>query len=369
MLTKYVRWQLLIFLVIALLGVSYVGATYVGLHKLFIDTGYTVKAHFVSGGGVFSNGEVTYRGVGVGRVGDLRLTETGMEADLEINPEAPKIPADTKAVVANRSAAGEQYVDLRPFSSDGPNLKEGSVIEQDRTDIPLPVDQVLANMDALVESVPKADLRTVVDELYKATSGAGPNLEALLDSGIDFIDAADRHLPQFTNLVKSSETVLQTQAEQADAIRSFSAQTRVLAEQLKNSDSDIRGLITKMPPAAREISSLIQESGPNLGVLMANLLSTSKVLEVRQDGLEQLLVKAPQAVAVGSQAVREDGAHFGLSLTFFDPLPCTQGYQGTQYRDGLDVSAGPPLNVHAQCTLPAGSDTGVRGSQNVPEPR
>lgn len=334
MLTKGIRRQVLLFLVLALLGVSYVGANYAGLDKLLYDDGYVVRARFASAGGIFTNAEVTYRGVPVGRVGELRLTASGMEADLLIDSAGAGIPADTEAVVANRSAAGEQYVDLRPRRTGGSVLRDGSVIQQADTAIPLPVDRVLSNLDALVESVPKEDLRTVVDELHNATSGAGPHLEGLLDNGIDFIHAAAEHVPQTTRLVTDTETVLRTQLEHSEAIRTFGSQAALLADQLKRSDGDIRALIGAVPPAAREVSALIRESGPGMGLLMANLLTTSEVLEVRQDGLEQLLVMGPKAVAAGSSVVRADGAHFGLSLTFFAPPPCTKGYGGTEYRDG-----------------------------------
>ncbi|WP_020668694.1 MCE family protein [Amycolatopsis nigrescens] len=367
MLTKVVRVQVLIFVVIAVVGVAYVGATYAGLDKLLWNSGYRVTAKFVTGGGVFTNSEVTYRGVAIGRVGELRLTATGMEADLNIDAGAMEVPADTEAVVANRSAVGEQYVDLRPRRDDGPMLKAGSVIQEQDTKTPLPVDLVLSNLAALADSVPKDALRKVVDELYDATEGAGPNLEMLLDKGIDFIQTATQHVPQVTQLVTDAKTVLDTQYRQSDAIKSFGSNAKLLAETMKNSDQDLRGLLPAVPAATEQVSALIRESGPGLGVMMANLLTTADVVEVRQRGMEQLLVTAPQAVNAASKVVRDDGAHFGLSLTFFDPPPCTSGY-GTQYRDGLDTGAGGPLNTGARCTLSKGSGTGVRGSQNAPSP-
>ncbi|MER6993126.1 MlaD family protein [Saccharopolyspora hirsuta] len=368
MLSGVVRRQVTLFLVIALLGVSYVGANYAGLHELVRDDGYTVRARFAKSGGIFTNAEVTYRGVPVGRVGQLRLTATGVEADLLLE-SGTSVPADTEAVVANRSAAGEQYVDLRPRRPSGPVLREGSVIEESDTAIPLPVDSVLANLDSFVSSVPREELRTVVDELHEATSGAGPHLEGLLDNGIEFVRAATDHVPQTTSLIGDAEVVLRTQLEHADAIRDFGAQARLLADQVRRSDGDIRGLITAIPPAAREVSSVLRDTGPRMGVLMANLLTTADVVEIRRSGLRQLLVMGPRAVAAGESAVRPGGAHFGLSLTFFDPPPCNSGYEGTPYRDGLDVSPGAPLNLDAACTLPYGDPTGVRGSQNVPVPR
>ena len=46
-------------------------------------------------GGIFSNAEVTYRGVTIGRVGQLRLTADGVEVDLELDADAPaEVPLD-----------------------------------------------------------------------------------------------------------------------------------------------------------------------------------------------------------------------------------------------------------------------------------
>ncbi len=123
--TRTTRLQLLAFAVVALLGMSYVGFRYVGLDRLLFGGGYQVAAEFTDSGGIFVNAEVTYRGVAVGRVSDMQLTEDGVEVELSIDDDAPPIPAGAAAAVANRSAVGEQYVDLRPDSDAGPYLATG----------------------------------------------------------------------------------------------------------------------------------------------------------------------------------------------------------------------------------------------------
>ena len=364
MLTKRVRVQVVAFVLIALAGVTYVGARYVGLDRLFGGSGYTVHLRLAHSGGIFTNAEVTYRGVAVGRVGELTLLGDGIEVNLLIDPDAPVIPAEVQAVVANRSAVGEQYVDLRPTRDGEPYLAEGTIISQDRSELPLPTETVLRNLDRLVESVPREELRTVVDELYLATEGAGPALQALLDSSAEFTKVATKYLPQTTTLITDAGTVLTTQVETSQAIKGFAEGSKLIAEQLVKSDGDLRTVLQRAPGAAEQISGLLAETGPNLGVVLANLLTTSNVLVTRQPGMEQLLVVTPQAVAAARDVIRPDGAHFGLATTFFTPLPCTAGYGGTRYRNGLDTG-GAPLNTNARCTLSPGQGN-VRGSQNVP---
>ncbi|GLZ42349.1 MlaD family protein [Actinokineospora sp. NBRC 105648] len=364
MITRRVRAQVAVFVLIALVGVSYVGARYAGLDTLFGVTGYVVKVELADSGGIFTNAEVTYRGVGIGRVEALHLVHDGVEVDLRVRDDAPRVPRDVEAVVANRSAVGEQYLDLRPHRDGEPYLADGSVIPRVATRLPLPSETVLLNLDRLVESVPKEDLRSVVDELYLATQGTGPSLQALLDSANSFTKLATEYLPQTTSLITDSGTVLATQVASAAAIKDFAGNTRLIAEQLGRSDGDLRTLLGSAPAAAQEVSALLKETGPTLGVLLANLLTTSNVLVTRQAGLQQLLVVTPQAVAAANDVIRPDGAHLGLATTFFDPLPCTAGYEGTRYRNGLDTSAA-PFNTNARCALAPASGN-VRGSQNAP---
>jgi phospholipid/cholesterol/gamma-HCH transport system substrate-binding protein len=347
MLTRLVRVQVLVFTVIAVLGVSYVGARYARLDTLFGDPGYLVKVRLADSGGIFTNAEVTYRGVTIGRVGELHLTADGVEVDLRIESDAP-IPTDVDVVVADRSAVGEQYVDLRPRRDGGPFLSDGAVIEEPRTTLPLPVEQVVRDLDKLVASVPQQDLRTVVDELYDATQDTGPSLQVLLDSTAGVTRMATAHLPQTLSLITDAGPVLTTQIEESEAIKSFGVNAKLIADRLVASDGDLRTLISDAPGLARQVTGLVQETGPDLGVLLANLLTTSTVLLTRQRGVEELLVVTPAAVAAASTALRPGVTQIGLATTFFTPLPCTKGYEGTRYRNGLDTSPA-PFNTEARC--------------------
>lgn len=367
MLTRSTRLKNVAFLLIGITVIAYIGVRYAGLGQYVGVRGYyVVKLRLAEAGGLFPNANVTYRGVSVGRVGRLGLTAAGVQADLRIDNSAPPIPSNVQAVVANLSAVGEEYVDLRPGTNAGPYLADGMAIPQFRTRIPPPVTTVLTDVDNLASSVPLESLRTVVDELAKAFRGQGPNLQALLDATGEFTQAADADIPQTTRLIFDGRTVLRTQHEEGDALADFGHNARLLAERLRSADPDLRRLIAATPPAAAQVSGLLRDVDPSLSVMLANLLTTSDLAITRQRGLEQFLVLLPQDTAAGSTAINSQGVHFGMALTFFSPLPCTAGYGGTRYRNGLDTSAGPPLNTAARCTLPASSGVDVRGSANAP---
>ncbi|MFD3729922.1 MCE family protein [Streptomyces sp. NPDC058632] len=368
MITLAVRLKNLAFLVVAVLALSYLGIRYADLGRYAgVADHYTVDVRLPHTGGLFTHSDVTYRGVSVGRVGPIGLTADGVVAELRIKKSAPRIPADTRAVVAGLSAVGEQYIDLRPESDGGPYLTEGTRIEQTDTQVPAPVTDVLSSVNDLAGSVPIEELRTVVDEFGKAFEGHGDDLEVLLDSGSDFVAAADRNLPATTRLITDGETVLRTQAEEGQAIRDFATGATELARALKGSDADLRRLLAVTPEAATQISGVLRDLDPSLGVVLANLLTTSEIAVTRQRGTEEFLVKVPAAVAAGATAVEGGKLNLGLAVTFFDPLPCTDGYGATRYRNGLDLGTTPALNTGAACTASAADGVNVRGSANAPK--
>ncbi|MEU7562327.1 MlaD family protein [Streptomyces eurythermus] len=368
MITRAVRLKNLAFLLIAVLACSYLGIRYADLGRYAgVADYYTVDVLLPRTGGLFTHSDVTYRGVSVGRVGPIGLTADGVVAELRIKKSAPRIPADARAVVAGLSAVGEQYIDLRPRGDDGPYLADGARIEQSDTQVPAPVTDVLAGIDDLTRSVPLEDLRTVVDEFGKTFEGHGDDLRELLDSGDAFLRAADRGLPATTRLLADGETVLRTQAEEARAIRDFAVGAKELARTLKGSDADLRRLLAAAPGAATQVSGVLRDLDPSLGVVLANLLTTSEIAVTRQRGLEELLVKYPAAVSAGATAVDGGKLNLGMAVTFFKPLPCTAGYGATRYRNGLDLGTAPALNTGAACTASAADGYNVRGSAHAPK--
>jgi phospholipid/cholesterol/gamma-HCH transport system substrate-binding protein len=366
MLTLLTRTKVAVFVVLAVVVLAYTGIRYANVGRFFGVPGYyVVKVDLAQAGGLYTDAGVTYRGVTVGRVGSLSLTGSGVQADLDIDNSAPKIPADTQAVVADLSAVGEQYLDLRPATSSGPYLTAGDIINEADTQVPPPVTSLLTNVDALARSLPTASLQTVLNELYQGFNGQGQDLQKLLDDFSDYTRAANANITPTSELISEGQQVLATQQEDSGDIESFASSIDLLARQLQSSDPDLRALIAAAPKAAEQVSELLNENDPDLGLTLANLLTTSQLADSRQPALEELLSALPAVAAIGDTVVTKDGANFGLTLTFFNPLPCTNGYQGTTIRNGTDTKPG-TLNVNAACDSPASTGIDVRGSAHAP---
>jgi phospholipid/cholesterol/gamma-HCH transport system substrate-binding protein len=365
MLTTGIKAKLMVFVVVALLATAFLGARYVGID--FTRSSYSVTVELPDAAGSFENGEVTYRGVPVGRISSLTATPQGAEAVLRIDGGAADIPADVSVRVTDRSAIGEQYIDLRSDSTGGPTLSDGDRLTAGGDSSPPPVEDVLRSARDFAGSVPTDSLTTVIDEAYDATQGAGQNLSRLLDTSQTFIEAADTNFLVTSQLIQNSSRVLATQEAAAGSIRGFSQDLKTIASTLESSDGDLRALIESTPAAAREIDKLFTQVGAPLGMLMGNLVSTAQIFGTNAAGVEDALITMPTAFSIGWAVNGSQGLNLGLAQSYFDPLPCTSGYGGTTVRPGLETSDGSAFNTKAGCTAAPSSGSNVRGPGSVPK--
>ena len=367
MITRQTKLQLLVFGLIALLGLSYTGVRYAGLGRYFQDQGYVVSADFVDSGGIFKGAEVTNRGVPQGKVVGLTLRPDGVRVSLRMRP-GTKVPKDVKAFVGNRSAVGEQYVDLQPQADGAPYLAGGDVIDRSHTGIPIPPTQLLVNLDRLVNSVDVRDVGVVLDELGKAFEGSGNSLQRLIDAGDALTEAATAHLPQTKKLIEDGRPVLNTQRATAGEFQSFNRDLADLTGQLRASDPDFRRLFANGTQSAQQTTDLLESNRSALPILLDNLVTVAQVQSIRLPAIRQILVTYPNVIAGGFTVVPNDGTtHFGLATTN-QPKPCTNGgYTRTQRRQPTDLTLRTP-NLDAYCASPSSSGQDVRGAENAPRP-
>ncbi|MEP9390894.1 MCE family protein [Gordonia sp. VNQ95] len=376
MISKLVKIQLIAFTVVGILAIVYVGAKYARLDKLVGVGTYTVTAEMKQSGGIFTNAEVTYMGIPAGRVGAMTLTQTGVNVTLEMDSDGPDIPASAVAVVAERSAIGEQFIDLQPSeSTSGPYLQDGSTIEPDKVSIPAPLEDVVASAVNFTDSIPVDDLHTVIVELGKAFNGQSDNLTRLVDSLNTLAKAGADNLSDTISLIQSSDVVLSTQAAQSDEILTWSRNLNLVTATLASADPDVRRLLTNGIASATQLSELIQENGNDLGKVVGDLAGVAREIQpatFMTSGTFAML----SAVSAGSHspAPGDGQIHFGIVLETNNPPACTKGYESTnemikkiKERDPtFDIRYDDfPFNTNASCDVPFGNPTGVRSAQRV----
>lgn len=370
MLTRFVRNQLIIFTIASILGVTVMIFTYMQLPTLLGIGRLKVTLELPAAGGLYRFSNVTYRGVQIGEVTSVTLTENGAEAHLSLDT-APKIPADLQAEVRSVSAVGEQYVDLRPRTDSGPYLESGQRIPASQTTLPQEVGPMLDQLSALVDSIPGDRIADLLDESFKAFNGAGPDFQSLLDSASKVTDEASAVSDQTRGLIDDSRPLLESQAETTEQIRTWARSLAGVTGQLEQNDPEIRTILQQGPGFAQEVSQLLNDVKPTLPILLANLTTVTQVLLTYNPALEQLLVIFPGIIAAqqsfGLPGNNPTGWPTGdFALTISDPPACTVGFlPSTQWRSPEDqTTIDTPDGLY--CKLPQDSPISVRGARNYP---
>ena len=275
----------------------------------------------------------------------------------------------------SQSAVGELYVQLIPRSGDGPKLKDGDVIPQDRARVPIDVNTVLDATNRGLAAIPRDNLKTAVDEAYTAFGGLGPELSRLVDGGTSLAIDARANLDPLTTLIDQSKPILDSQTDSGGAIQAWASNLASVTDQLQAQDPAVAGILEKGPGAADEVRALFDRLQPTLPIVLANLASIGEVAVAYQPSLEQLLVLLPQgtattqAIGVAKADTKQDymGDYLTLNLNLNLPPPCTTGFLPTQQQrmpslqDYPDRAAG-----DVYCRVPQDAPFNVRGARNLP---
>ena len=369
MIRRSVWIKAIVFVLVAVLGVTYVLVQYIGVGRTLLGTGYTAYVDLPDSGGLFSSASVTYRGVEVGRVGAITLRRDGIRVALEMSTDRP-IPAETAAVVGNGSPIGEQFIDLRPTTSHGPYLHNGSVIPESRTSLPTSTEELLVSLDRLVSSVPKRDLHTVVTQLGETFHDTGPDLAGLLDSTHALLASAQSNLPQTVDLLRQGGRVLDTQNSLSASITGFSRHLQTFTAALRAGDADLRAVLRNGPSASQELTSLDKSIDATLPLLLGNATSLSRVTSRRIPALRQILIIYPYVVATSFGLFPGNGStRFGVPTPpENDHQPCKKGYLDPSKRRSPDKLKYPPVRYEAYCKESTKADINPRGSRMAPQP-
>ena len=122
LLTKFVRYQLIAFAIIAVVSIAWIAVSYMRVPSMLGLGRNTVELVLPSGGGLYPKSNVTYRGVHAGVVNGLRIEGDQVVVTMYLDSDLD-IPKDgLLAEVHSRSAIGEQYIELLPQTDLGLSL-------------------------------------------------------------------------------------------------------------------------------------------------------------------------------------------------------------------------------------------------------
>src|SRR3954449_4121365 len=330
MLDRLTRLQLTIFSLVTVLCVGAISAFYLHLPAAVGIGAYRVTANFKTGGGLYQNANVTYRGVTIGRVEEVGLDNEGVVASMRLNTDT-EVPDNVTATVKSVSAVGEQYIDLVPPKDPSKNLlRDGANIGADRTAVGQDIAALLTQAETLVNSIGDARVQDLLRETFKAFNGSGPELARMIQSTRLLIDEANNNYGQIAQLIDQAGPFLDSQIQSGDDIRSLADGLARFTSEAAKADPQLRSVLETVPGATQAANTTFDGIRPNFPMLAANLANFGRIGVIYRKSIEQALVIFPALMAalntVGGGLPADEGAKLDFKVDLGDPPPCSTGF-------------------------------------------
>jgi virulence factor Mce-like protein len=282
---------------------------------------FTVTADFAASGGVYTNQEVTYRGVVIGKVGALELNEgvsgdePGVDVELLIDEEwEGRIPENVMARVQNKSAVGEQFVNLTPISAGGGMLEDGDEIARENTELPVDFQALLRSLDTVLADIPPDQVNRLVTNLASGIGGRGDDLASILRSLRDLSTAFAKAAPEQQRLLDNATVAGSEFLRTKDEFTAAMQASDDVLEGLGDEPEELAAFFRANDRIAREGSALLARHGGNLKDGIAGLADLVEFQNDNKDDVIQSLEYVPQFLhAVEDSAIRwenPDGREF-----------------------------------------------------------
>ena len=255
---------------------------------------YTVTAYFEKAIGLFANSDVDVLGVPVGNVTAVEPQGPNVKVTMEISDEY-KIPVDAFAQIVPISVIADRFIQLHPPYTGGEAMQDGTVLREDRTQIPAELDDVFKQLKKLLEAIepgvegePGA-LGNLVVALNDALADREQDLRGTIESTASLTGTLSDAQGDLDDLLVNLDDLFGKLAPRATSISSLNGNMAIVLTMLADSRSDLEGTLANLAAMTGEVGRIVEKHRGRLGEdleLAGNVLS--KLLENRASVEESL---------------------------------------------------------------------------------
>lgn len=276
----------------------------------------TVTAYFPTAIGLYEDNSVRVRGVEMGTV--EKVEPIGDKVKVTVSYErSVKLPADVQAVIVAPSLVSDRYIQFTPaYTGSEAELKDGAVLNMDRTAVPLEVDDLYKTLIQVSETLgPKGankdgSLARLLNTLAKNFKDNGKALNATINklgkaSGT-LEGSKDDLFATVTNLAKFSTTLANSDADVREFEQRLADVSGFLADERQNFATTVKLLGSTLA----KVRTFIDNNKDRLKSNVDKLTSVTNTLVGQRAALAEIFDIGP--VALNNVINSYNGATGGL---------------------------------------------------------
>jgi phospholipid/cholesterol/gamma-HCH transport system substrate-binding protein len=209
--------------------------------------------------------DVKIRGVIVGEVLGFSATDQGATVRLGIYPsQLHTIPSNVTGAIVPKTLFGEKYVSLviprnQPAST---SLKPGATIP--RTEVPVEVQKVLADLYPLLRTVQPADINLTLNAISTALEGRGDDLGRDLVTVDHYLERINPQIPQILQDLRLTTRVSNTYADVMPSIAQILDNTITTTGTLEDRHQQLQALFTDVSSFSDTAHDFLRANGDNI---------------------------------------------------------------------------------------------------------
>jgi phospholipid/cholesterol/gamma-HCH transport system substrate-binding protein len=266
------------------------------------DDRKTLTAHFPRTISIYEGSDVRVLGVPIGQVDTVTPSGTDVVVTMSYDAEA-EIPADAKAVIIAPSIVGDRFVQLTPTFEEGDDLlADGAELDQDRTAVPLELDQIYSSMDDLTVALGPtgANRNGALSDLLESTAknfgGQGAQFHQTILDFSKLSATLDDNKEELFGSAAELEGFIGTLAENDQTVRDFNQSLADVSTMLSGERTELAASLKNLAVAMTQVSSFVRDNRDILGKNIKGLNRVSKVLVKQRGSLDEILQDAPVAL-------------------------------------------------------------------------
>lgn len=260
-----------------------------------------VTAYFPRTVGVYPGSDVRVLGVRIGEI--TAITPQGDRVRVDMTYEARrKIPADAQAAIINSSVVSDRYLQLLPVYRSGPTMKDGAVIPERRTAVPVELDRVFDSLHTTAEALgPEgANKDGALSRLLGVSAdnldGQGEQLNQTVHDLSDAVDTLAGGRKDLFGTVHGLQVF--TAALEADdkGVRQFNDRLAEVAGQLSGEREDLGAALKQLARAMKDVADFVRDNKKSLTKNVDGLSDVTRVLVDQRHALEEFMDVAPAGI-------------------------------------------------------------------------
>lgn len=260
-----------------------------------------IVAYFDNSNMIFVGDDVRILGVPVGRIAKIEPEAQRVKISFWYDSKY-KVPADAKAAILSPMLVTGRSIQLTPVYSDGPVLKDNTVIPQERTVVPMEWNDIRQQLLRLADNLQPTEpggvstLGALVNTTADNLRGQGANIRNTVIKLSQAFSALGDHSTDIFGTIKNLSILVSALQDSTDLMRQLNQNLADVTGLLADDPGEVAAAVRDLNDAVGEVRTFVADNRETLGTTTDKLASVSQALYDSLDDIKQLLHVAPNSL-------------------------------------------------------------------------